>query len=92
MIEQVVGERRGGAVGGAAGDVAPAVVAAGVDLPCFVRAGCAGAIETGQFVWLAVTVQVLLLRASAVERSLPELAQAGVDKGVAVAGSALASV
>ena len=33
VVEQVVGERRDGAAVGTAGDVAPGIVAAGVDLP-----------------------------------------------------------
>jgi len=40
--------------------------------------------------WLAVAVEVLLLRATAVQRSLPQLAQVRVDIAVAVAGSAQA--
>ncbi len=39
VIEQVVGEGGGGAAVGAAGDIAPTIVAAGVDLPSLVRAG-----------------------------------------------------
>ncbi len=38
----------------------------------------------------AVTVQILVRRASAVEGTLPQLAQVGVDKTVAVCGSAQA--
>jgi hypothetical protein len=39
VIEQIVGEGRGGGTVGTGGDVAPAIVAAGVDLPCFGGAG-----------------------------------------------------
>ena len=47
VVEQVVGEGGRGAAVGAAGDVAIAVVAAGVDLPCFGGAGGTGAVEAG---------------------------------------------
>jgi hypothetical protein len=75
VIQEVVGQGRGDAPIGAAGDVSSTVVAAGVGLPRFVRAGGAGAIEAGQFVRLAVTVEILLLATSAVERPLPQLTQ-----------------
>ncbi len=35
-----------------------------------------------------VTVEVLIRRAAAIERSLPQLAQVGVDKAILVTGSA----
>ncbi len=38
VIQDVVGEGAGGVVGGAAGDVAKAVVAGGIDLPAFAGA------------------------------------------------------
>ena len=44
------------------------------------------AIQPGQLVWLAGAVQVLVLGAAPCQRALPELAQAGVDKAVVVAG------
>ncbi|HEY6284270.1 MAG TPA: hypothetical protein VIX20_01290 [Ktedonobacteraceae bacterium] len=90
MIQQVVGEGRGGAAVGATGDVAPTVVATCIDLPCFAGAGGTGAVEAGQFVWLAIAVEILLLRTSAIERPLPQLAQVGIDVRVAVAGPAQA--
>ena len=62
-----------GAAGGASGDVAPRVIAAGADLPGLVGAGGAGAVETDQFVRPAGAVEILLLRDGAVQRSLPEL-------------------
>ncbi len=80
VIEQVIGERGGGAAVGAAGHVAPAIVAAAVDGSAQVGAGGAGRIKAGQLVRLAATVEVLLLGAPAVEWSLPQLAQVGVDK------------
>ncbi len=73
VIKQVVGEGRRGAAGVTAGDVASAIVAAGVDLPRFGGAGGTGAIETGELVRLAVTIEVLLLRATAAQRPLPQL-------------------
>ena len=39
MVQQVVGQGGGGAAVGAAGDVAPGVVAAGIDLPGFAGTG-----------------------------------------------------
>jgi hypothetical protein len=39
VIEEVVGERGGGAAVGAAGDIAPAILAAGGDRACLVGAG-----------------------------------------------------
>ena len=62
-----------GAAGGASGDVAPRVIAAGADLPGLVGAGGAGAVETDQFVRPAGAVEILLLRAGAVQWPLPEL-------------------
>ena len=75
VVQEVVGEGRGGAAGGTAGDVAPIVVVAGINLPCFVGAGSTTGIEAGQLMRLAVAVEVLLLRTGAVERPLPELSQ-----------------
>ena len=49
MVQQVVGQRRGGATVGAAGDVAPVVVAAGVDLPGLAGTGRASGIHAGQW-------------------------------------------
>ncbi len=90
VVQQVVGQGRGGATGGAAGDVAPIIVAARVDLPTFAGAGRASGIHAGQPVRLAgaaATIEVLILGVPAVERSLPQLTEMGVDKSVAVAGS-----
>jgi len=92
VIQQVIGEGRGGTTRGTAGDVASAIVAAAVDLPCFVRTGGTGTVETGELVWLAVTVEVLLLAASAPQGALPQLAQVRVDIAVGVAGSAQTNV
>ncbi len=61
MVQQVVGQRRGGAAVGAAGDVAPRVVTAAVDQGGLGGAGGATAVDAGQFVRLGVAVQVLLL-------------------------------
>ena len=66
------------------------VVAAGIDLGALAGTGRASGIHAGQFVRLGIAVQVLLLIARAVQRPLPQLAEVGVDKGVAVAGSAQA--
>ena len=87
MVEQVVGERGRRATVGAAGDIAPAIIAAGVDRPGLVGARRSGCVQTGQLMRLAAAiVEVLILRA-AVERSLPELTQVGGDEGIAVAGA-----
>ena len=87
MIQQVVGQRRGGAAVGAAGDVAPAIVAAAIDLGGLVGTGGATAIDAGQFVRLGVAVEIVLLATSSIEGSLPQLAQMGVDKGIIAAAS-----
>ena len=85
VIEQVIGERGGGAAVGAAGDVAPAIVAAGVDGSAQAGAGGPARIKAGQLVGLAAaTVEVLVLGAARVEGSLPQLAQVGIDEAVAV--------
>ena len=47
-------------------------------------AGSTGGIEARQFVRLGITVQVLVLRAAAIERPLPQLAQVCIDIAVAV--------
>jgi len=53
-----------------------------------IGAGCAQRVEPAQLVGLAAaTVEVLVLRAAAGERALPQLAQVGVDVAVAVAAS-----
>ena len=93
MVQQVVGQRGGGATVGAAGNVAPVVVAAAVHLPGFARTGRAGGIHAGQSMRhaaTAATVEILFLGTASVERSLPELPEMRVDEGVAVAGSAQA--
>ncbi len=87
VIQEIIGERRGGTAGGAAGDIAPTVVTAGIDLPGLVGAGGTAGVEAAQLVRLAVAVEVLLLRPTATEGSLPQLAQVRVDIAVAVAGS-----
>jgi len=88
VIQLVVGQGRGGAAVGAAGDVAPGIVTAAVDQGGLVGAGGATTIDAGQFVRLGVAVQVLLLRTGAVDWPLPQLAQVGVDVSVVVVGSA----
>ncbi len=90
VIQEVVGECRGGAAVGTAGDVAPAIVTAGVDLSRLVGASGTSAVETGQLVWLAVAVEILLLRPTATERAVPQLIQVRVDIAVVVTGSAQA--
>jgi len=87
VVEVVVGQRGCRPLVGAAGDVAQGIVAAAVDRPALIGAGCADRIEPAQLVGLAVTVEVLVLRAAAGERALPQLAQVGVDIAVAVAAS-----
>src|SRR5260370_24649546 len=90
VIQDVVGEGAGGVVGHAAGDVAKAVVAAAVagGLGAVVGAGgpAGGGIEPDELMGVAGAIQVLLLRAAARQRALPELAQVGVDVCVAVVG------
>jgi enolase len=63
VIQEVVRERGRGAAVGAAGDVAPAIVTAGVDLSRLVGAGGTAGVQAGQLVRLAVAVEVLLLGA-----------------------------
>ncbi len=87
VIQQVIGERGRGATGGAAGDVAPAIVAARVDSSAQIRAGGAQRVEAGELVRLAVAVEVLLLGAAAAQRALPELAQVRVNIAIVVTGS-----
>ncbi len=91
VIQQVVGERGGGAVGGAAGHVAKAVVAADAvigGLGAVVGAGrpAGGGIEPKELMRVAGAIEVLLLRAAALQWSLPQLAQVRVDVRIAVAG------
>ena len=88
VIQQVVAQRRGGAAVGAAGDIAPGVVAAAIDQGGLGGAGGAITVDAGQFVRLGVAVQVLLLRTGATHWPLPELAQMGIDEGVGVVGPA----
>lgn len=92
MIQEIIGECRGGTAVGAAGDIAPTIVTAGVGLPRLVRAGGTTGVETGQLVGLAVAVEILLLRPTATERPLPQLIQVRVDIAVVVTGSAQASI
>lgn len=92
MIEQVIGERGGGAAGGAAGDVAPGIVTAGVNLPGLVGAGGTTGVQTRQLVWLvAGEIEVLLLATTATQGSLPQLSQVGVDIAVGFVNPILAS-
>jgi Pentapeptide repeats (9 copies) len=73
-------------------DVAPGVVATGVDSSCQACAGCARGIETRQLMGMrTVTVEVLLGGRPPDEMALPELPQVRVGVGVAV-GRLLASV
>jgi hypothetical protein len=80
VVEGIVGERGRRVAVEAAGHVAPGIVAAGVDLARFVGARSPGRIEAGQL------IKILVLGTAAIERSLPELAQVGVDIGRTVAG------
>jgi hypothetical protein len=87
MVDQIIRERGGGATVAAAGDVAPLVVAAAEDLPARVGTGGADAVEPLELVRMAaVTVEIAVLRAAAIDRSLPQLAQVRVDKAVAIGG------
>ena len=63
VIAEVIGERGRGTAIGTTGDVAPAVVAAGIHLPGLVRTRGTSAVEAGQLVRLAGTIEVLLLAA-----------------------------
>jgi len=69
-----INEHDCGILSGAVGDIAPGIVAAGVDLPCFIRTGRTAAIYASEFVRLAVAIEVLL-GTSVIQRSLPQLAQ-----------------
>src|SRR5579884_2630556 len=75
VVEQVIGQRRGGVAIGATGDVAPVVVPGRIDRSVFRGAGTPGGIHTTELMRLAVTVEVLV--AAAVQWSLPELTQMG---------------
>src|SRR5258706_8210612 len=70
LVEVVVREGRGGATGGAAGDVAPMVVDAGVALAGLVGAGRrtgSDGVDRGQLVGVsAVAVEILVLPTAAV--------------------------
>ena len=81
VIQRIVGRTLGRATPLLAGHVAPGVVAAGVVDGAFTGTGGArrDLRQVAQLVRVAaVAVQVLLLGAGAVLRSLPELAQVGV--------------
>jgi hypothetical protein len=89
----IVGERgcrAATATGDARGDIAPAIVAGPVGLRFTAggRAGGAGRIETGQLMGLAAVAVEVLVGASAIVGTLPELTQVRVDILVAVGGSA----
>src|SRR5260370_1673196 len=91
VVQDVVGEGVGCALGRAAGDVAKAIVAADAvagGLGAVVRAGgpALGGIESDELMGVAGAIQVLLLGAAPVERALPQLAQVRVDVRIAVAG------
>ena len=85
MILIVVGQRGRGGIVGAAGDMAPGIVAGGVALPAFAGAGAAAGIQAGQLMGLAIAVEVLVRRAAAVERALPRLTQMRTKVASAVA-------
>jgi len=88
VVESVVGKRGAGAAHGAAGDVAPGIIAARVGLPGLGAARRAQAVEAGQLVWVAaVTVEVLRVGTAGALRSLPHLSQVGVEVAGVVACS-----
>jgi hypothetical protein len=79
LVEVVVGEDAGGAAERADGNAAPGV-AAGIALPALARAGGPRRIQTHQLVRMAaIAVEVLVLRAAAVKRTLPQLPQVDVN-------------
>ncbi len=83
VVEDVVGKRASGGVGHAAGDVAKAIVAADAvigGLGAVVGAGgpAGGRVQPDELMGVAGAIQVLLLRAAARQRALPQLAQVGI--------------
>ena len=84
MIQEVVGERAGRAAERAAGHVAPRIVAAEIALPALARAGGTNGVQPRQLVRLSVAIQILVLRAAAIARGLPQLPQVRVDRRVVV--------
>jgi hypothetical protein len=92
MIQAVIGQGdiRGARVG-APGDIASGIITALVDRAGFIRTGGSRAIETRELVWSAATVKVAVGGTTAVERSLPQLAQVRVDKRIGVAGTCQAT-
>jgi len=84
MVKQIVGERRGRAVGGAPRLVAPGIIAGPVHLPVLAAARAAAGKQARQVMRLTATAEILIA-AHAVEWPLPELAQVGVDVAIAVA-------
>ncbi len=87
MIEIIIGECACRATKIATGDVAPGIVTTAVRSGTLVGAGGAQAVETGQLVGMtAVAIEILVLRATATERTLPQLAQVRVDIAAAVTG------
>ena len=88
-------QRRGAASVPAAGDIAPGVVAAGVDLVggTLRRTRRARLVDPGQLVRMGrVAVEVLVLLHASVERCLPDLAQVGVDEAIGVACVVLGAI
>ena len=77
-LGQVI-QRAGRAAEGAAGHVAPLVVTAEIALPALAGAGGTQGVQPRQFVRLSVAVEVLVLRAAAVARTLPQLPQVDID-------------
>jgi len=70
----IIRERGRGPLVGAAGHIAQGIVATAVDRSALAGAGRAQRIEPAQLVGLAAgTVEVLVLRAAAGERALPQL-------------------
>ena len=93
IIQAIVGKGgRGTAAAGrgTGGHVAPAIVAGaiGLRLAARRRAGGAWGVETGQLMRLIAVAVEILVRARAIVRALPQLAQVHVDILVAVGGSA----
>ncbi len=93
VIKRVIREGRRRPVEEAAGDVAPGIVATGVDLSTLARARGSRGIEPIELMGVAaLAVEILVLGAAPVEGSLPQLAQmrVGIRRAVAAPGETAA--
>ena len=88
FVQYVEGERGVGTVVVARGLVAPAIVAGTVGRAGWIATGGTKRIEPADLVWLAaVAVEILLIGACAIERTLPQLSQVRVGIAGAISGA-----